>query len=235
MSDCHFSWAGEELVAVPERALYWPRERTLFLADLHFGKDATFRQALRWIPPGTTNDDLRRLDAVMARHDVQRLVILGDAFHSEHAGEKATIDVVRAWRSGLSIEIAMVSGNHDRKALHLAIELRINVLSEGGRLGPWMLRHHPVAKSRVPVLCGHVHPVVTMLGPARESLRLPAFWVQPHQCVLPAFGGFTGGGSIRPGIDDRVLIIAGDRVVNAELSRLRGAADRTKGWLRHGS
>ena len=31
-------WAGEELLLLPERLVWWKRERTLFMADPHFGK-----------------------------------------------------------------------------------------------------------------------------------------------------------------------------------------------------
>ena len=38
-------WAGEKLVLLPERAIWWAREKTLFIADPHFGKASTFRSA----------------------------------------------------------------------------------------------------------------------------------------------------------------------------------------------
>ena len=35
--------AGEAVELLPERALHWIRERTLFVADVHLGKAAAFR------------------------------------------------------------------------------------------------------------------------------------------------------------------------------------------------
>mgnify|MGYP000930301407 CR=1 FL=1 len=36
---------GESLALLPERAAFWGRTRTLFVADFHLGKAASFRKA----------------------------------------------------------------------------------------------------------------------------------------------------------------------------------------------
>ena len=43
--DATLDLAGERVVLMADRALYWPRFTTLFVADAHFGKAATFE---RW-------------------------------------------------------------------------------------------------------------------------------------------------------------------------------------------
>ena len=45
--DATASVAGEQLLLLGERAVYWERTRTLFVADPHFGKAAAFRAADR--------------------------------------------------------------------------------------------------------------------------------------------------------------------------------------------
>ncbi len=210
-----FRLAGEDVVALAERALLWPSEATLFVADVHFGKDATFRQALRWVPPGTTKDDLARLSGLLACHGVRRLVILGDVFHSEHAREAVTFAELRAWRAQTPADILMVRGNHDRRADEMARELDFDLHEEGLPLGRWVLSHHPREAAEGYVLCGHVHPVAKMRGAARQSLRVPCFWATATQCMLPAFGGFTGGGLIRPRPQDKVVLVAGHKVLDA--------------------
>ena len=37
-------WQGESLDLLPDRAVYWHKEKTLYIADTHFGKTATFRK-----------------------------------------------------------------------------------------------------------------------------------------------------------------------------------------------
>ncbi len=210
-----FSLAGEDVVALGERALLWPRERTLFVADVHFGKDATFRHARRWVPPGTTAHDLSRLDELLRAHRAERLVVLGDAFHSEHAREDATFDEIRAWRTRLDAAVVMVRGNHDLRAGELARRLDFQFVGEGHPAPPFALHHHPAERSGGYVLCGHLHPVVRARGAARQSLRVPCFWAGPHRCILPAFGGFTGGAIVKPARGDRVILVAGGKVMEA--------------------
>ncbi len=67
-------------------------------------------------------------------------------------------------------------------------------------------------------LAGHIHPVVSLRGGGRDSLRLPCFDMGPKLGVLPAFGAFTGGWPVirQPGhmlgviADDRVLAYGDD-------------------------
>jgi len=210
---------GERVVALAERALYWPAEATLFVADAHFGKDATFRQARRWVPPGTTGHDLERLTRLIERHAVKRLVILGDAFHSEHVEEPATVEELLQWRARVPIETMMVRGNHDRRVDAIAERLQFVMREEGTLLTPWSLHHHPSTSPVGYVLCGHVHPVVLARGGARQRLRLPCFWADERRCILPAFGGFTGGGLVKPRRGDQVVVVAGDRVMMAPTER----------------
>ncbi|HVE16621.1 MAG TPA: ligase-associated DNA damage response endonuclease PdeM [Chthoniobacterales bacterium] len=214
--------AGQDIVALAESALFWPRERTLFVADVHFGKDATFRNALRWVPPGTTTEDSERLSRLVERYRAAKLVILGDAFHSEHAREDATLQELHHWRKGFDTDVLMVRGNHDRRAGGIARELGFEMVDEGHPMEPFALHHHPVAKfAGGYVLCGHLHPVAAASGLARQRIRLPCFWIAKHQCVLPAFGGFTGGSSIRPSREDQVILVADGKLIAADLRQTR--------------
>lgn len=74
--------AGERVELLAERALHWPRARTLFVADVHLGKTAAFRAGGVPLPGGTTAADLARLSAVLAATCAERLVVLGDLLHA---------------------------------------------------------------------------------------------------------------------------------------------------------
>ncbi|HEX6695083.1 MAG TPA: metallophosphoesterase, partial [Longimicrobiales bacterium] len=109
--------AGERLLLCPELAVYRATERTLYVADTHFGKSATFRSEGLPVPHGTTADAVARLDALRARLDVQRLIILGDFLHAAQGRTPGTLDALRDWRSRWAdVEMTLVRGNHDRHA-----------------------------------------------------------------------------------------------------------------------
>ena len=73
--------AGERLELHPERAVHWPARRTLFVADVHLGKEHVFGRRGIPIPGGISAAQLARLAALVARTAAERLVVLGDLMH----------------------------------------------------------------------------------------------------------------------------------------------------------
>ncbi|MGJ7557808.1 ligase-associated DNA damage response endonuclease PdeM [Variovorax sp. RB3P1] len=185
-------WAGESLCLLPERALWWPAQRTLFLADLHLGKAATYRALGQPVPGGTTQENLARLDALIARHAPRQIVFLGDFLHAAQA--RTVLAAVEAWRARhADVAMTLVRGNHDSRAGDPPAALRIDVVEEPHLMGPFACCHHPQAHATHFVLAGHLHPACKLYGPGRDSVRLPCFVSDAQQAVLPAFGEFTGG------------------------------------------
>jgi DNA ligase-associated metallophosphoesterase len=215
MTDITLELAGEAVHLLPERALFWPRAATLVVADLHWGKAATFRAAGIPIPAGTTTEDLARLDAVLDRTGARRVVILGDLFHAA-AGRAApaTLAELRRWRARRpALGMLLVRGNHDRHAGDPPAELDIECHNGPVPLPPFVLRHEPASSAEGYTLAGHVHPGLTLVGRGLQRERLPCFVIEPCLAVLPAFGGFTGFGPVVPGPGTRCFVVADDEVI----------------------
>lgn len=187
--------AGEALEMLPERALWWPAQKTLFVADVHLGKAASFRKLGQPVPAGTTQDNLDRLSALIDSHAPRRLLVLGDFLHAAPAQAPLQMGPVLGWREKhAALELVLVRGNHDRHAGDPPVELAIDLVDE-----PWLLEggvlaacHHPKAVAGLTVLAGHWHPAVSLRGPANDRERLPCFCHTAGLLVLPAFGAFTG-------------------------------------------
>ena len=212
MSACAIELAGEAVLLLAEKALYWPRARMLVVADIHFGKAASFRALGVPVPRGTTTENLDRLDALMALHAVDEVLFLGDFLHARAAHASATVAAMLAWRQrhpGLAL--VLVRGNHDRHAGDPAVALGMRVVDEPYRVGPFACCPHPHLVSEGYVLAGDVHPVF-VLATRVDALRLPCFLVGPQRMILPSFGAFTGGHAIAPAADERVWVSAGDAV-----------------------
>jgi uncharacterized protein len=193
-SVCKVHWAGVELHLLPERALWWPQGRTLFIADLHMGKAASYRALGQPVPGGTTQENLDRLSALVARHAPQQMVFLGDFLHAAAARTTGVMAALAQWRQQhAAVAMTLVCGNHDSRAGDPPAALQIEVVDEPYLQGPFALCHHPQLHATHFVLAGHVHPVCLLSGRGRDSLRMPCFVVQAGQAVLPAFGEFTGG------------------------------------------
>jgi len=204
---------GERVELFAARALNWPRERTVFVADLHLGKAAAFRAGGVPLPRGSTAADLARLALVVQRTGARRLVVLGDFLHAA-AGRVTALDAAfKTWRDAhAGIEMVLVRGNHDDRAGDPPADWGVSVVAEPHPMAPFLACHVPVAPSSGYALCGHVHPGVTLHGPAEQSERLPCFVLGRRRAILPAFGGFTGTARPPPLAGDRFVAIARTRL-----------------------
>ena len=204
-------WAGEHLLLLPERALWWPARRTLFLADLHLGKAATYRALGQPVPGGTTQENLARLDALIETHAPTHIVFLGDFLHAAQA--RTVLATVAAWRARhADIGMTLVRGNHDSRAGDPPAALGIEVVDEPFLLGPFACYHHPQSHATHFVLAGHLHPACRLYGRGRDSVRLPCFVSDARQAVLPAFGEFTGGWLMETAPERRFYAVGGETV-----------------------
>lgn len=210
---CIVEWAGERLQLLPERALWWPAQRALFIADLHLGKAATFRALGQPVPGGTTRENLARLDRLIATHHPAHVVFLGDFLHAAEARTAGVLGAVGAWRAGhADVQMTLVRGNHDSRAGDPPPALNIAVVDEPHLVGPFACCHHPQTHTTHFVLAGHVHPVRTLHGRGADSVRLPCFVAEGRQAILPAFGEFTGGWRVESAPQRRFYAVGGDAV-----------------------
>ena len=205
--------AGERVGLLAERALFWPRGHTLFVADVHLGKGAAFRAGGVPVPRGGTRSDLARLSRLIMTTGARRLVVLGDFLHAA-AGRVAALDVAfKGWRTAhATLEVMLVRGNHDEKAGDPPADWEIDVVPEPYALPPFLACHLPASPPSGYALCGHVHPGVWLRGAGDESARLPCFVLGARRAILPAFGGFTGLALVRATVGERLVAIAGNRL-----------------------
>jgi uncharacterized protein len=206
--------AGEQVVMLPERALWLPTHDALCVADLHWGKAAAFRAAHVPVPMGTTSSDLARLSSALNVTGASHLVVLGDLLHARAGRHEETLNTIARWReTHAALRITLVRGNHDQHAGDPPASLAIQCSDEPLRLGAFVGVHEPTAHTDGYVLAGHLHPSVTIRGRGRQSLRLPCFVFGDAVGVLPAFSSFTGGGMYEQAKGDRLFGIAADAVV----------------------
>ena len=91
--------------------MYWQEERALILSDLHIGKGGHFRKAGIPVPGQLQTDDLERLGSLVEAFSPEKLIVVGDMFHSRANGE---LEVFAKWRSKFpALGVILVRGNHD--------------------------------------------------------------------------------------------------------------------------
>jgi DNA ligase-associated metallophosphoesterase len=201
---------GERVTLLAERALYWPRERTVFVADVHLGKAAAFRAGGVPLPRGSTAADLARLTRVLERTGASRIVVLGDFIHAKAGRVPALAEAFARWRiQHAAIDVMLVRGNHDARAGDPPAAWNVGCVDEPFALPPFLACHRITQPATGYALCGHVHPGVRVHGSGEQSARLPCFVLGARRAILPAFGRFTGLADVLPAPRERIVVIAG--------------------------
>lgn len=199
---------------LPEKAIWLPAQRSLVVADIHWGKIDHFRKAGIPIPTKGNYKNMETLVMLINTHQPERLILLGDLFHSDYNQEWETFGQVRKAFMQCSFELVM--GNHDILGNHQYQRHLLKVHQECLRLGNLLFTHEPI--DVIPEgqfnLAGHIHPGAHLVGKGRQSLMLPCFHVKKNQCVLPAFGTFTGLAKVKPKPGEKVFVIAEGKVLD---------------------
>ncbi|MGA9091150.1 MAG: ligase-associated DNA damage response endonuclease PdeM [Bradyrhizobium sp.] len=183
--------AGVDLIADLSGALFWEEERLLVVSDLHLEKGSSFAARGVLLPPYDTVATLGRLASVIARHDPRTVIALGDSFHDRNAHERLSVPD----REALSAMQARrdwiwIAGNHDPA---LPSDLGGAVASEVA-IGGIAFRHEPTGATGE--IAGHLHPKARVATRGR-SMERRCFACDGARAVMPAFGAYTGGLSIR--------------------------------------
>ncbi len=210
-----FNLLDQDLLLLPQKAVYWQQQKALIAADIHLGKVGHFRKAGIAVPLNMEQSDLAMLSDLIYEHRPEKLIILGDFFHSDM---NADWDWFILWRSQFPrLEIILIKGNHD--IIDDAYYQRLNItLYDRLLIGPFLMLHHPLndemqQQAEGYVLCGHIHPGISLVGRGRQHITLPCFAFGSKQAILPSFGSFTGKVAIRSNKSDRIFAVAKDKVL----------------------
>ena len=198
---------------LPQGAVYWQEQKALLLADIHLGKVSHFRKNGYAIPAQIQFSFYQKMEQLLTAHNVEKIFFLGDLFHSDRNAEW---DRFVAWNQSLSQQTILVKGNHDILPMKVLEQSGLFVVTE------WMeknilLTHHPTDRSGLFNFSGHIHPGVRLQGAGRQQLKVPCFFHQPNQMILPAFGDFTGLHLLQPKAGDRVYALTGEAVVEIKI------------------
>ena len=195
--------AGVTLLADVAGALYWDAPGVLVVSDLHLEKGSSFASRGVLLPPYDTVATLGRLAAVIARYDPRVVIALGDSFHDRSAhqrlarGDREAIAAMQAGR-----EWIWISGNHDPA---LPGDLGGVVATEVA-IGPLVFRHEPTGVAGE--IAGHLHPKARVATRGR-SMERRCFACDGERAVMPAFGAYAGGLSIRDTAFAKLFPLAG--------------------------
>jgi DNA ligase-associated metallophosphoesterase len=182
-----------------DRCIYWQEERTLILSDLHLGKTGHFRKSGIAVPQAIFREDMQRLVTQLQLYKPERVIVIGDMFHSHDNKEH---ELFLKWRHDFSsISIHLVKGNHDilKASWYQLADISIETCEYAVNGFVFV---HDFNDCKVPekgyIFSGHIHPGISMRGLGNQSLHFPCFYFGQQYAVLPAFSRFTGTYPIKP-------------------------------------
>ena len=182
------------MALVEARALFWPAENALLVADLHLEKGSFFARHGQMLPPYDSRETLERLALALRETGARRVYCLGDSFHDRDgasrmephaAGMLAALTRATDW--------LWIAGNHD----HLSAAQAGGEVCDEVEVSGIHLRHEARAGEAAPEISGHFHPRLTVTARGRRIVR-PCLVVTDvvssgQRMILPAFGALTGG------------------------------------------
>lgn len=176
------------LAALGSGALWWPGQALLCVSDLHLGKsERAARRRGVTLPPYDTRDTLARLASDLKFTGARTVICLGDSFDDLAAADALPEDDAM-WIARLQAgrRWIWIEGNHDPGPLNLGGEHLAELPIKG------LTFRHVALPGEQGEVSGHFHPKVRLQTRARRVSR-PAFLVDDHRIILPAYGTFTGG------------------------------------------
>lgn len=204
---------GQNLILDKERAIYFKNEAILAISDLHLGKAAHFRKAGIPVPKTVSQNDLQRLDKLVAHYQPKKLLINGDMFHSDYNQE---IDDFARWKDQFkTLDFILVKGNHDRQDEQLYQQLGIQIHETTYCTRSFCFVHDALKCDNISLypISGHVHPGVALYSKAKQNLKLPCFFFGNDYAILPAFSNFTGLCLVKPTPQDQVIAITPNSLI----------------------
>jgi DNA ligase-associated metallophosphoesterase len=215
--------AGQRLHLLAGGGVYWTDQETLLVADTHFGKSATFRRHHVPVPRGATRTTLATIGRMLVETQAQRLVLLGDFFHARSSASAHVLEDLDSFFSQhANVDVWLCLGNHDRNIERVLNSFPMQTRAEFV-IDRVRLCHFPSESdtandgqrtSDVDLqICGHLHPAIHLANATDRVPKLPCFWLNGNQLILPAVGDFTGTHAIDAREHDRVWVLVEDEVI----------------------
>ena len=191
LSSFKFYWEDTLLEMLPSRTLFLPQTKELLICDIHLGKADYFQQNGIPLTNNSDQNNFARIKKIVKKYSPQKLLILGDLFHSKYSTDKTLQKKVEDLPEILNTNIELVLGNHD-----LGCDINNIKIFDIRKTKNIIFSHKPVnlADNKTLNICGHYHPKLYLKNKGDKlSFRCFAMDKKKNTLFLPAFGDLTGG------------------------------------------
>ncbi len=190
-SSYKFYWKDTLLEMLPSRALFLVETKELLICDVHLGKAEYFQQNGIPLTNNSDENNFSRIKKIVKKYSPDKLVILGDLFHSKFSIDKTLQKKVEDLPELLKTNIELVLGNHD-----VGCDIKSLKIFNTRKTKNIIFSHEPVnlENNKTLNICGHYHPKLYLKNNGDKlSFRCFAMDQNKNTLFLPAFGDLTGG------------------------------------------
>ena len=190
-SSFNFYWKDTLLEMLPSRALFLPEAKELLVSDVHLGKAEYFQQNGIPLTNNSDENNFARMKTIVEKYRPNKLIILGDLFHSKYSIDKSLQKKVENLPITLNTNVELVLGNHD-----IGCNIKNIKIFDVKKIKNFIFSHEPVnlANNKRLNICGHYHPKIYLENNGDKlSFRCFAMDTNKNILFLPAFGDLTGG------------------------------------------
>ena len=186
-----FYWEDTLIEMLPSRALFLPQTKELFICDVHLGKAEYFQQNGIPLTNNSDENNFTRIESIVRKYSPEKLIILGDLFHSKYSISKTLQKRVEDLPEQLKTNVELVLGNHD-----VGCNIKNITIFDIRKNKNITFSHEPLnlVDNKSLNICGHYHPKLYLKNNGDKlSLRCFAMDTKKNNLYLPAFGDLTGG------------------------------------------
>ena len=186
-----FYWEDTLIEMLPSRALFLPQTKELLICDVHLGKAEYFQQNGIPLTNNSDENNFTRIESIVRKYSPEKLIILGDLFHSKYSISKTLQKRVEDLPEQLKTNVELVLGNHD-----VGCNIKNIKIFDIRKNKNIIFSHEPLylADNKILNICGHYHPKLYLKNNGDKlSLRCFAMDTKKNNLYLPAFGDLTGG------------------------------------------
>lgn len=199
------------------KALYFPEEKILAIADLHIGYEESLNSQGIFVPRRQFEETMKDLKEVFEKVDVEEVVIVGDLKHEfgtissqEWIEVRKVLDFIKE----NSEKVILIKGNHDKILEPIAEREEVEIKEYYKKNGICFVHGDKLVmecldKDVKMIVAGHRHPAV-VLADNYKTERYKCFLVGKFKgkkiIILPSFFPFVEGSEVSEIEDNRMFI-----------------------------
>ena len=172
-SSFKFCWEDTLLEMLPSRSLFLPETKELLICDIHLGKAEYFQQNGIPLTSYADENNFARIKKIVKKYSPEKLIILGDLFHSKYSIDKNLQKNVEDLPELLKTNVELILGNHD-----VGCDIKNIKIFDIRKTKNITFSHEPVNLKN---------------NGDKLSFRCFAMDINKNVFYLPAFGDLTGG------------------------------------------